>query len=391
MGDPLDPVRSGRHAELFRRVWPKGISARDDAFLRSLSPDRLDILARRLDAVWRASNGERPFTALAEKAGVSRPRFYLLRKAWANAKLEELLPHSESPKRDVTSGSQAMLERAMDIVRKSDKGLRNKDIAVEALELRSRAPELQLNISELQKAERIVLRARSEVQLEERFLVGHYGKALLIDLVQTNLVLSEIMEPAVVGLVFEFASGILLGADIGPVSKGADVQAIALLNATSFLFRQGIDVRSEALAKPDLVAILAPGIHPLDVHDALRGYIKQGAFYEVGGFHRDVSATQLVGRRLGDLHLFPRHTLNTDPNLILAGRFGRKCTTEQALALLSYEMSRHNSDRLEAVRSVKFPQPFLTKKGNLAEVCARMGDHLSEVAADLTGADEIAV
>ena len=73
MSDPADLAE-----QLFRLVWPDGMPERERVIWDGLLPGVRETLVERLDAIWRAENGE-AWQPLAEKIGASKSSLFNLR------------------------------------------------------------------------------------------------------------------------------------------------------------------------------------------------------------------------------------------------------------------------------------------------------------------------
>jgi hypothetical protein len=380
MGQKSDQSLPAVHADLFRKVWPKGIPEHHELFLRSLSQEQLDLIALRIEAVWRANCGERPFTQLAKQAGVSRPRFYLLRQSWARDDIKALLPWGEVPKRSSRTTQLGFVERSAAILRESVSDVRNTDIVAKVLPAITGKQWSEITVSDRQNAERSLVKLRADVQMEEGYLHERFGAAVIVDLVQTNVVLTELHMPSVLGLVLEPASGLILGAAIEPTSNAAKAQLDALHRAAAYIASNDIDMRQQA-PKPALWATLAPGIRPFAVLKGLDGVASKYAAFEPGGYGRGPCVVQCIGKRLGKFCLSPRHALTCDPEITLARRGGASLSSKQANAALEYEVNRHNNARLKAVKRALASGSAIEARGAMHDVLAQFtASYADEVA-----------
>ena len=72
---------------LISLIWPEGMPDRERIVFEGLSSPKREAVLKRLEAVWRAENGE-PWEPLATTVGLGRAAFYNLRRAWREQSLE---------------------------------------------------------------------------------------------------------------------------------------------------------------------------------------------------------------------------------------------------------------------------------------------------------------
>lgn len=342
-----DPLRSRRYAKLIQLVWPGGIPAREGAFLRSLDPDDLEVVTRRLNAVWRAEQGEQPLEWLAEFAGVSRARFYVLRKAWAERDLPGLLrQQTRRPWSKVEESP--LVEASVQYLRDNGPNARNRAIA-RALIADGVLGEAvgEPSVTQIQKLDRYIRVARRLMQTDADFLITHYGRGLLIDLVGTDIILGfEEPQAAVIALVIETASGVILGAVIGPSEDQLLIQTDAVKQALKFVSFYCYDRKLHGF-KPELYWAVTPTIElGCSVH-VLERVSEEVSITNSGGYGRGLQADQLLGSKLGRVNLAPRR-LNERST-------GRKISPsntmhlDRATALLDSAVAEHNRERLSVL------------------------------------------
>lgn len=368
MVEARDPLRSGRYAKLIQLVWPGGIPAREGAFLRSLSPDDLEVVARRLNAVWRAEQGEQPLEWLAQFAGVSRARFYVLRKAWAKGDLPALL-RQQTRKPSAKVEKSPLIEASIQYLRDNGPNERNRAIARTLIaDGVLGEPEEEPSVTQIQKLDRYIRVARRLMQTDADFLMTHYGRGLLIDVVGTDIVLDlEEPRPAVIALIIETASGVVLGAGIGPSEDQFLIQTDAVKQALKFVSFYRYDRKLWDGDKPELYWAVTPTIELGYSVEVLKRVSGKVAITNSGGYARGLQADQLLGSKLGRVNLAPRR-LDDRP---AGGKIlpGNTMQIDRAAALLDSAVAEHNRERLSVLFQVEDSRDIgLTHEGSMVWV-----------------------
>lgn len=342
-----------RQSRLIAQVWPDGMPPRDQVVLGAVPEDERSRLLDRLEAVWRASRGE-PLAPLAKLADLKRAGFYNLRKAWERNSLSGLIPHESRSGRGTVVEIDDPL-RALARTLLTERPLaRNVDLAKALMDGR---PDLLPEtagphgaLSTLQRLERLVREERSRLVLDPQYLKGAYGAGLVLDLTAVSIVLDE--EPralCVVALLMEMASGLVLGSALGRAADGIGLQRSALEGGLSFLRRRKADVAPLEGAPPDLSVVLTDGVDADRFSEAMSPCTGVMHVGRVGGYSFGSFAGQIVGQRIGRVPMNPRRTLDIGPDAFMETRRAPVVSMEEARAIWTKEVERHNEDRVEAL------------------------------------------
>lgn len=343
-----DPLRSRRYAKLIQLVWPGGIPAREGAFLRSLNPDDLEVVTRRLNAVWRAEQGEQPLEWLAEFAGVSRARFYVLRKAWAERDLPGLLrQQTRRPWSKVEESP--LVEASVQYLRDNGPNSRNRDIARALIAAGALGtPESVPTVTQIQKLDRYIRVARRLLQTDPDFLAKHYGHGLLIDLVGTDVIL-DLEEPqaAVIALVVETASGMIFASGIGAAADENLLQASVIKQALQFVTSNRFDRRLTDCKGPDLFCAVSLDMNSSRASKVFRHFANKVLITRTGGYARGLQSAQLLGPKIGPFGLTPRRLRNPADAVSDENSHRNLISLERATAMLIDAVAVQNKDQLK--------------------------------------------
>lgn len=368
-----------RQSRLVAQVWPDGMPARDQVVLCAVPEDERSRLLDRLEAVWRASRGE-PLAPLAKLADLKRAGFYNLRKAWERSSLSGLIPHeSRSGRGTVMEIDDPLRARAKTLLIERPLA-RNVDLAKAlmggepALFPETASPHDAM--STLQRLERLVREERSRLVLDPQYLKGAYGAGLVLDLTAVSIVLDE--EPralCVVALLMEMASGLVLGSALGRAADGIGLQRMALEGGLTFLSSRKADVVPSQRAAPDLSVVLTDGVDADRFSEALRPCTGVMHVGRVGGYSFGTFAGQIVGQRIGRVPMNPRRTLEIDLDAFLESRRAPVVSMDEARAIWTREIERHNGDRVEALVEAGIVDGA-SSDGQLAALARRILDTL---------------
>lgn len=352
---------------LLCKVWPGGLPDSDRKILEMLPPEKLEVVARRLEAVWLADKGK-PLAHLAELAGLKRSAFFDLRKAWQAHSVAALVRFDSKRARGVTGeATEPLVFKAMEILRESKPSIRNIEVA---RRLRTVDPQNSVGdkLHELQRAERYVQAARRKLLLDTEYLNNSYGRSIIIDLTAIDIILEDPRPShAIVAMVLDAASGLVLGSALGPVSYGVDLQVAAIDDALDFLKEERADYIPKGGPAPDLAIMLPPELNDSDSITALLQAHAAGLVVgHAGGFSFGQHAVQCIGRRIGRVALAPRRTLTLDSvSKFFVPKFSG-VSLERARALWARELIRHNMDRIEALKAAKLIGTRGKPKGSIS-------------------------
>lgn len=344
---------------------------RDRSVLDALpAADRLRLF-NRLEAVWRANEGE-PLGPLAELAGLGRAAFFNLRRAWGKHGLAGLVPHEARAARRVRAGDDDPRRASALAALRASPTSRNVDIArgmvaadrAIVADCRTASEELVV----LQRLERLVQHERRDLAADPAFLKKAYGVGLALDLTAVSIVLDE-PDPAlaVVALLFETASGVLLGSALGRADAGSTLQNRALLSGLGFIERHRADAPSSARL-PDLALTLGEGLEPGPVEQALNSSVRELVVGRAGSLAFGQHAVQLIGPRVGRMVMNPRRSLRFDVERFRQERITQLLSLDGARLVWAREVARHNEPRLMALREAGLVDGAGIGDGRLAAV-----------------------
>lgn len=341
-----------RQAELIAKVWPGGIAARDSVVLEAVPLPARGQLLDRLEAVWRADRGE-PLAPLAELAGLKRAGFFNLRRAWRENSLAGLVPHGLRSGRGVTLAVDDPLREVVAKQLRIDPWRRNVDVAKSVLDA---DPSLAHDASPheavavLQKLTRLVAEQRRALSLDADFLRDAYGRGLILDLTAVSVVLTDGERGlAIVAMLMETASGLMLGSALGRADDGVGLQREAAAAGLQFLHAHHADLRCGEGPVPDFAVMLPAGVDAEVATGALAPYVDELTVGKAGGFSFGYQVVQVVGTRIGRMVLQPRKTLSFDVDAFLETRLAQHAPLDVARAIWAREVERHNAERIAAL------------------------------------------
>lgn len=322
--------------------------------MRSLNPDDLEIVARRLNAVWRAEQGERPLEWLAEFAGVSRARFFELRKAWSKRDLPALL-RQQTRKPSSKVKQSPLVEASVQYLRDNGPNTRNRAIARDLIAHGVLGePVGEPSVTQIQKLDRYIRVARRLMQTDADFLIRHYGYGLLIDLVGTDVIL-DLGEPqtAVIALVIETASGVILGAGIGAAADESSIQASVIEQALQFVTYHRFDRRLPDWSQPDLFCAVSVDTNLDRAGEVLGHFANQVLITPSGGYARGLQAAHLLGPKMGPFALTPRRLYNPAGPVCDENLQHKLMSMERVTAMLNNAVSVQNKKQLKILDEIE--------------------------------------
>lgn len=365
-------VDMARESRLISRVWPNGIPQRDRIVLEALGTEERARTLDRLEAVWRADQGE-PLAPLAELAGLKRAGFFNLRRAWREKSLAGLVRNETRAPRGIADRDDRPLRaRAADLLRE-DPGRRNVDIAklilTEQPALVSKRGGQHASQTVLQRLERIVQHQRRDLAVEPDFLRKVYGTGLVLDLTAVSIVLDE-GEPAlaVSALVVETASGFILGSTLGYHDDGVVLQQEALGRALQFLASRKGDLPLDATTRLHIGLMLPATVSAEGMEAVLRPHANELTIGEIGGFSSGQQTVQIIGPRVGRVPMVPRRTLSFDINEFQSKRAAPVMSLGEAKLMWAREVDRHNLAKMAALAKVGIIDNGGSSDGRLANV-----------------------
>lgn len=369
-----------RQAWLEGLIWPGGVSVRDRVVLDALALDQRPRILDRLEAVWRAEQGE-PLAALAELAGLKRAAFFNMRRAWRTNGLAGIVPNdTRSPRRVSIELNDPLRERVRQMLRERG-GDRNVDLAKALLDADDgllvtpdTGPHERLAV--LQRVERTVQHERRSLSSDQEFLRVSFGSGLGVDLVAVSIVLSEdgseSQTLAVVATVMETGSGLILGAELGHVEDGRSLQLAALGHAIVFIDQHRCDLAPSRSKAVDVSLLVPSASDPVAIEAALRPHVGELDVRPAGPYSFGFQLIHSIGPRIGRLVLQPRKTLAFEVSEHRKSRISTVMAPDHARAFVAREVQRHNADRMAALSDAGIVDGAGLQRGRLSAVISEM-------------------
>ena len=338
MSDPADLAE-----QLFRLVWPDGMPERERVIWDGLLPGVRETVVERLDAVWRAENGE-AWKPLAEKIGVSRSSFFNLRKLWRENSLEGLVPFArQTPRRLATADDAPVRALARDVLRNSALASRNVDLARTLLENADPQDVSGSNDqAKVQWAERLIRHERRALSIDKSWLREKWGTSIIVDLTAVSIALKGQSELAVVAVCLDAASGLVLGSAIGRLKVALELERAAVDEAWRFIREHKAD-RNPKSHSPCNLSLMLPASCDTDrIAHALKGSIGTLEISVPGSYSFGQHIVQLIGPRIGRVGFAPRKTLSISTTDFSRARQVQELDLAIAHSFWLREVLRHN-------------------------------------------------
>lgn len=322
---------------LFDRAWPDGVPAEELKNFARLSPERAEVVLARLQALLDLEDhGTSPGVAL----GIGRTAAFTLRRRWTKHRsIAAITPYqSDVAKKTIRhGGTDVVASIVRDVVDQSPYFVSDGDCAREvvrrAVDKITYEPALVLV-----RARRTLVAARPDV------LRAHYGRTIIVDCSAVDIPLTRTdFAPAVVALVMEKTSRLILGAATGMSSNTLVLQQATLVEAMRFLENSPLDRRDAPNGTSvELTVGTSPAGRDLEVGDRLS--TTPNVDFNLGGPHRSgARANALLNGRLGGLRLLPRATFLGRMGGVAIRHAREPVELGAADALVLEAVSRHNS------------------------------------------------
>ncbi|MHB9879010.1 hypothetical protein ACSMXM_05020 [Pacificimonas sp. ICDLI1SI03] len=335
---------------LLSDIWPEGMPERERVIFEGLLPAQRSEAIARLNAVWRAENGH-PLKPLADEIGLGRAAFYNLRGAWKERSLEGIIANSgRRPRRIKTSTDSPIRSLARSILVKDEMTSRNIDIARRVLEQAKNDGEIVGKTEQirLQWAERLVRHERRALSRDCTYLRNNFGMRLVLDLTAVSILLKGDSELAVVAVMLDAGSGLVLGSTLHRLQSAAELERHAVEEARRFVRRHGADRPVQSSRPCDLDLMLPPGVS--DVEDGeLREATRNLDIRLPGTYAFGQELVQLIGPKMGRIPFAPRKTLSIGADRPTSRRKVIELQASHANAFWSREVLRHNEPILAAL------------------------------------------
>lgn len=337
--------------KLLQRVWPDGMPERDRIIWEGLLPESRQAVFRRLDAVWRAENGE-PWKPLADSIDLGRSAFFNLRRLWRENSLEGIVPYArQTPRRVATSDDAPVKSLARAILDDDQMNSRNVDLARRLLDC---AEEKDVSgasdQARLQWAERLIRHERRALASSPNWLRKNWGRRIVVDLTAVSIVLKGQSQLAVVAVCLDAASGLVLGSAIGRLKDSLELERAAIDEAWRFVRERKADRDPENYPPCDLSLMLPARC---DTDRAARTLKSEAGSLELsvpGTYAFGQRLVQIVGPKLGRVNFAPRKTLSILTQQFAKSREILELEPPSATSYWTREVWRHNEPVLTAIK-----------------------------------------
>jgi hypothetical protein len=410
LGDGGEHQFSKRAADLFARAWPAGPVRSDVALYETLSEAQRDAVLLRLEKMLEAETGATSQAALSRAIGVGRSYFLKLHRRWkADRRLSTLVPYQTRPARRTARNrlNELMELTVRRLLRRAPPGVRNVDVANEAAlwevrrqsrldRMRGVAPSgddvIEVDRSRIGVALATIGFVRRELAADAAWLKEYYGEALILDLTAIALAVTDDCDghrQAVVALVIERASGLVMGHAMGTVEHASELPFAAIAMAEERLASDRLDVcGSEPFVTSVTAIVVDNGVGREQAEERRSGRrsparpkgsiaVTENMELWRGSVRRfGMLARERVGFRIGRMHIHPRSTYTGDAKVDLADRIYVAADVEEAVRIWTYEVERHNHPIEERLASLD----RLCARGQMAAALVRLRTALQQAA-----------
>jgi hypothetical protein len=337
--------------DLISLIWPNGMTDREQIVFNGLLPSKREVVLKRLEAVWRAENGE-PWEPLAASIGLGRAAFYNLRKAWREQSIEGVIPYERRAARSLETPEDAPIRRlARNILRSADLASGNSLTARRLLNEAGDDATIggATQQTRLQWAERLIRHERRRLALDPQFLQKNFAKRIILDLTAIPIVIEGDEELAVVAIVMDTASGLILGDCFGTIDDAAELQLVATRIALAFVEDMRPGLSYDYTGYPDLDLILPPSRDAINPPASLLAASRSLEIRAPGTYAYGQQIVQTVGPKIGRIPLAPRKTLSVQREKFARSRKVADLDPIEASAFWQREALRHNEPILLAL------------------------------------------
>lgn len=353
-------------SDLVRLAWPDGLPDNEMALIRKLPPGDERLLAGRLAALLEVEAGTRPASrAPDDNRGLTNSGFQSLVRRWrADRSTRTLMPYAgRTPRRrGDTAGHRAVVGAVDDLLRAGpEMGL----VPLSREAARKSGTDLAPNSVKLIARER-----RAALRMDGAWIAARYGDALLSDVCSLAAEVTTedgATSGAVIALVVEGASGIILGHSVGRADMGLDLQRSAMANALVRTITERLD--TVGIEPATLSMVIAPG------EDGATIEFARSVRTALPGAQVTDSPRRRAGDRVADLLDGSIDVLRLRPR---GGRPTRRATAstweETRLVEVADEaVAAHNEERIALLRSA-LPDASLTSMGRIVTALSPVVD-----------------
>jgi len=334
-------------------VWPGGIPEVERVMLEALSPDMKEQTLRRLEAVWKAEQGE-DWPPLASSIGLSRAAFYYLRKAWREQSLAGLIPNAtRAPRRVRSAPGSPMRAAARELLIADGLNSRNIDIARSLLDQNPESSEIGGNNDQTRRqwAVRLIRHERAALARNPDYLAANFGRRLAIDISAVSIAIDGEAELAVAAICLDVASSLILGSSLGRLQDAISLQRETVEDSRRFLSNHRADRSPSSWPKCDLSLMLPPELIEVRDAEAIAAVTATLNLRTPGSYAFGQEVVQMIGPKIGRLSITPRKTLVMRTGTFRASRNSPMQTPESGRAYWAGEVYRHNNPILKSMEA----------------------------------------
>ncbi|MET4133790.1 hypothetical protein ABIE62_002946 [Porphyrobacter sp. MBR-155] len=341
--------------KIIAKIWPEEMPERERMILDGLVPEKRKLALARLEAVWRAENGE-PLKPLADSLGLRRAAFFNLRRAWRERSLEGVIPneHRSARRLSVEEGS-PIRAATREMLLSAGPGGRNIDIAKRLIAAHPHTDDIggTNEQTRLQAAERLVRDERKKLATDVEFLQRHFGQHIIIDLCAVAILLLGQRELAVVAVCLDAASGLVLGSSLNRLETASETQREAADNAWRFIYDNRLDRPVDAWPRCHLDMVVPPGIDEAKDRAALEAATESFSLHPSASYAFGREILQKVGPKMGRLSFAPRKTLGVDAAQFSKSRKITELPPSAAISHWEREVLRHNEPIIASLKEAR--------------------------------------
>lgn len=361
--------RRNEEQRVIALVWPDGMPDYERVILEGLLPDMRVRTLNRLEAAWRAENGE-DWRPLAAKVGLSRAAFYNLRAAWRERSLQGVIPlGSRVPRRIRTDPDSSIRKLARQLLIEDRMASDNAEIARALLEAAPKHPDIggSNDQTRLQWAVRMLQHERAALAKDPHYLRANFGRRIAVDLSAVAIAMKGENELAVGVVCIDGASRMIIGNTIGRLAVAIELQRSAVEDARIFLARHRLDRDPLTWPVCDLDLMLPPGLADLREVDNLSAVTGDLELRLPGRYVYGREIRNLIGPRIGRLPVSPRKTLGLPHEEVASSRSVVVLDPKGARTHWEGEVLRHNAPIFRALIDADMLGKGV-KRGRIADV-----------------------
>ncbi len=341
---------------LLTRAWPTGISDEEASLLRKLPFEDETLVRIRLSSLLEVDAGTRPASRPPEHdpRGLTASGFQSLVRRWrSDRSVQTLLPYAgRTPRRRDDTPSHETVSHVIDEMLAADP--RASLVTISKNALQRSGVQLAVNtVRSLARERRMAMRS------DPAWLAENYGHHMLADVcaLGSTVATDHGDVVAVIALLVESASGIVLGHAVGPVDASFALQRSAIADGLVAIVGDGIDVIGDFSS---VLTIVAAAEAPENYATSIRRASPHNAIVDSDRRRPGDRVSDLLDGAIDVLPLRPR-----------GGRAARRSQNARwdpvRLATATQEaIDAHNRDRLALLRAA-VPDNRLGPMGRMVE------------------------